>query len=103
MLEEFQFQFQHPVAVCSIIKELAWRLRGFIGLTIAIGFPLPLLLSWLSWLGIFEDFPGGGSARGKAFQVAESFHRKTDANVTANDCGAASYQLPGPSPSQISL
>jgi len=36
----------------------------------------------LGWI-----FPSGGKS-GKAFQVAESLHRKTDANVTANDCGA---------------
>jgi len=82
------------VAVCSIIKELAWRLRGFIGLTIAIGFPRPLgfsaglLLVLLAHFGL--DFPEGGGKSGKAFQVAESLHRKTDANVTANDCGAPS-------------
>jgi len=38
----------------------------------------------LGWI-----FPSGGKS-GKAFQVAESLHRKTDANVTANDCGAPS-------------
>lgn len=43
-----------PLAVCSIIKELAWRLRGFIGLTIAIGFPRPRYLS--AGLGISCTF-----------------------------------------------
>lgn len=42
------------LAVCSIIKELAWRLRGFIGLTIAIGFPRPRYLS--AGLGISCTF-----------------------------------------------
>jgi len=53
--------------VCSIIKELAWRLRGFIGLTIAIGFPRPLgfsaglLLVLLAHFGM--DFPEWGEKR----------------------------------------